>query len=86
MINPIDAAAQAALEYQAQQLRIISERLTYVHALLPLQSTEWRGPAQQLFDWGVSELHRDFARARSLIQAAEQSSVAAASQLRAHVG
>jgi hypothetical protein len=85
-MNPMDVAARVALEFHAQQLRMITERLTYVHALLPQQSREWRGPAQQLFDWGVSELHRDFARAQSLIEAAEQCSMAAASQLSIDVG
>jgi hypothetical protein len=82
----MDAAAQVALEFQAQQLRMIGERLTSVRTLLPNTSVEWRGPAQQLFDVGVQELHRELASARTLIAAAEHRTMTAASQLGARVG
>jgi len=75
--NPLEEAARVALESQAQQLRIISERLNYVRTLLPCASVEWRGPAQRLFDDGVRELHRDLARARTLVDAAEHRSITA---------
>ena len=45
--------ARDALDFQAQQLRMILERLTYVRSLLPDASVDWRGPAQQLFDAGL---------------------------------
>lgn len=86
MTNPMDATAQIALEFQAQQLRMINERLSYVRALLPNESVDWRGPTQQLFDAGVQELHRDLASARTMIEAAEQRTITAASQLSARVG
>jgi len=86
MTNPMDATAQVALEFQAQQLRMISERLTYVRALLPNRSADWRGPAQQLFDAGVQELHRDLASACTMIEAAEQRTTTAASQMSVRVG
>jgi len=86
MTHPPGATAQAALEFQVQQLRMINERLTYVRALLPSASVEWRGPAQQLFDLGVQELHRDLASARTMIDAAEQRTSTAASQMSARVG
>ncbi|QYH34905.1 hypothetical protein [Salinibacterium sp. M195] len=86
MITPPDATAQLALQFQAQQLRIINERLSYVRALLPLASIDWRGPAQQRFDDGVRELHRDLARTRSLIESIESRTMNAASQMSSRVG
>lgn len=86
MTHPQAATAQGALEFQAQQLRMINERLTYVLALLPTASVEWRGPAQRLFDSGVQELHRDLACARTMIDAAEQRTSTAAGQMSARVG
>lgn len=82
----LDATAQLALEFQAQQLRIITERLRYVRALLPLESIDWRGPAQQRFDEGVRELHRDLARTCSLIESVEARTTTAANQMSARVG
>jgi hypothetical protein len=82
----MDVTAQVALEFQAQQLRMIAERLRYVGTLLPEQSSHWRGPAQQLFDAGVSELHRDFARARTMIEAALDGTMTAAYQVSSRDG
>lgn len=84
--NPIDATARVALEFQAQQLRMINERLSYVRAMLPNESVDWRGPAQELFDASVRELHRDCARARTLIDAAEQRTMAALGLMSSRVG
>jgi hypothetical protein len=82
----MDATARVALEFQAQQLRMISERLTYVRALLPNESADWRGPAQQLFDAGVQELHSDLASACTMIEAAEHRTMTAANQMSVRVG
>ncbi|EAR26136.1 hypothetical protein A20C1_09654 [marine actinobacterium PHSC20C1] len=82
----MDATAQVALEFQAQQLRMINERLNYVRALLPSVSVDWRGPAQVVFDAGVLELHRDLARACTLIDTAERRTTTAASLMSARVG
>jgi hypothetical protein len=84
--NPIDATARVALEFQAQQLRMINERLSYVRAMLPNESVDWRGPAQELFDDSVHELHRDLACARTLIDAAEQRTMAAVGVMSSRVG
>ncbi len=86
MTNPIDATARVALEFQAQQLRMLNERLSYVRAMLPNESVDWRGPAQGLFDASVHELHRDCARARTLIDAAEQRTMAALGLMSSRVG
>ncbi|EPR75109.1 hypothetical protein ADILRU_2646 [Leifsonia rubra CMS 76R] len=86
MITSLDATAQLALQFQAQQLRIIGERLSYVRALLPLESIDWRGPAQQRFEEGVLEIHRDLARNRALIESIESRTMNAASQMSARVG
>lgn len=86
MITPLDATAQLALQFQAQQLRIINERLRYVRALLPIERIDWRGPAQERFTEGVLELHRDLARARALIENIESRTTNAANQMSAHVG
>ncbi|MEL0625562.1 hypothetical protein V6245_01255 [Salinibacterium amurskyense] len=86
MTTPPNAMARDALDFQAQQLRMILERLTYVRSLLPEDSIDWRGPAQQLFDAGVGGLHRDLACVRRLIEAAENRTVMAASQMGSYVG
>lgn len=86
MTDSTDAAAYDALDFQARQLRMIGERLNYVSALLPSPSIDWRGPAQQRFDEGVIELQRDLASARTVIDAAAQRTMTAASQMSARVG
>ncbi|MGV8858403.1 hypothetical protein [Rhodoglobus sp.] len=86
MTNPMDVTASVALEFQAQQLRMISERLSYVRSLLPKHGINWRGPAQQVFDSGVQELHRDLASACTMIETAEQRTMNALSQMSARVG
>lgn len=78
--------AHDALNFQAQQLRMILERLTYVRELLPPSSIDWRGPAQQLFDAGVVELYRDLARVNALVHSAEQRTALACDQMLSHVG
>lgn len=86
MISTTDAHTIESLEFQAQQLRMLNERLSYVSALFPSASTQWRGPAQQLFDAAVHSLHRDLAQTRSVIDNAEQLTSLAASQLSSRVG
>lgn len=86
MTTPSDVTAHDALDFQARQLRMILERLTYVRDLLPEASIDWRGPAQELFDVGVIELHRDLARTSTLIQSAEHRTVVAAQHMTSYVG
>jgi len=86
MDTTLEATARAALEFQAQQLRIISERLNYVRALLPDTGADWRGPAQQLFDSQVVHLHGDLARVHTLVETAEYRTVLAHQQLGSYVG
>ncbi|MEV8252664.1 hypothetical protein AB0O95_01735 [Rhodoglobus sp. NPDC076762] len=86
MTIPSDTAAHEALDFQAQQLRMILERLNSVRELLPPASIEWRGPAQQLFDAGVVELRRDLARACTLLQSAEHRTVVSSQQMASYVG
>ena len=86
MTTPLDTAAQDALDFQAQQLRMIAERLNYVRSLLPPLSIDWRGPAQQLFDASVLDLQSDLARVTTLIESAEYRTLLAAQQMASHVG
>lgn len=86
MNTPLDATARVALEFQAQQLRMIIERLNSVRELLPRAGIDWRGPAQELFDAGVLELHRDLARARTLVETAEHRTTLALQQMGSYVG
>ncbi|MGV8876122.1 MAG: hypothetical protein ACOH1K_01280 [Rhodoglobus sp.] len=86
MTTPMDATAHAALEFQIHQLRVLGDRLSSVAALLPAQSTQWRGPAQKLFDAGVYELHHDLARAGIFIDSAKHRTMNAANQMSFRVG
>ncbi|MBH0110172.1 hypothetical protein I6E81_08325 [Salinibacterium sp. NG22] len=86
MNTPLDATARGALEFQAQQLRMIIERLSSVRELLPRAGIDWRGPAQELFDAGVLELHRDLAQARTLVETAEHRTMLALQQMGSYVG
>ncbi|MBH0130442.1 hypothetical protein [Salinibacterium sp. NK8237] len=86
MTTPLDATARVALEFQARQLRMIIERLSSVRELLPHAGIDWRGPAQELFDSGVLELHRDLARARTLVETAEHRTMLALQQMGSYVG
>jgi len=86
MTTPPNAIARDALDFQAQQLRMILERLTYVRALLPAAGVDWRGPAQELFDSQVVNLHGDLARARTLVETAEYRTAMARQQVDSYVG
>ena len=86
MTTPPNVQAHDALSFQAQQLRMILERLTYVRGLLPDASIDWCGPAQQLFDAGVLDLYRELAVVRTLLEAAYSRTVLAANQMGFHVG
>lgn len=86
MTTPPDTTAHDALDFQARQLRMILERLATVRDFLPNGSIDWRGPAQQHFDAGIADLHRELARASTLIQSAEHRTTVAAQQVMSHVG